>query len=231
MFYSSVLHSGGGASERRFWRGRGGVESFSIEGANWSRENLRISKHHSCSLPTLQQRDAMAGRLGRQVLIVCVVAALVATVGSFSFHTPTRNLNANNNNVRTASRSRSSSSTPPTSPQQQRGLRDHLASRRGIVSELSAGAGGSGEKELYTPADLEAYSKPWGITLHYRSTLNTYRIEAHRPNGEVAGYTTGFYLGDLLHLDKVQVRALSNVLRLPLLVSCTAAACVRYNLV
>lgn len=74
------------------------------------------------------------------------------------------------------------------------------------IFELNAGGGaGGGEGGFYTPADLEAYSKPWGITLHYRGTLNTYRIEAHRANGEVAGYTTGFYLGDLLHLDKVQV--------------------------
>lgn len=61
--------------------------------------------------------------------------------------------------------------------------------------------------EFYTATDLDTYSEPWGITLHYRGTLNTYRIEAHRPSGEVAGYTTGFYLGDLLHLDKVQVGA------------------------
>lgn len=154
----------------------------------------------------------MSKSLSRQALLGCTVAALVATVGSF--HTPTRTLNANN--VGAASRSRSS--TAPTSPSRQRrgALRDHdhvTASRRGSVSELNnAGAGGSGEEEFYTPADLEAYSKPWGITLHYRGTLNTYRIEAHRPNGEVAGYTTGFYLGDLLHLDKVQVCALSPVL-------------------
>lgn len=71
----------------------------------------------------------------------------------------------------------------------------------------ASGDGSSGEETFYTPEDLAAYSKPWGITLHYRGTLNTYRIEAHRPNGEVAGYTTGFYFGDLLHLDKVQVCA------------------------
>lgn len=72
---------------------------------------------------------------------------------------------------------------------------------------MAAGSGGGDASKAvyYTPADLDAYSEPWGITLHYRGTLNSYRIEAHRPNGEVAGYTTGFYLGDLLHLDKVQV--------------------------
>lgn len=78
------------------------------------------------------------------------------------------------------------------------------------MAERSGGGGGGGgtsKAEYYTPADLDAYSEPWGITLHYRGTLNSYRIEAHRPDGEVAGYTTGFYLGDLLHLDKVQVRA------------------------
>lgn len=69
--------------------------------------------------------------------------------------------------------------------------------------ELSARADGC---PVYTLDDLAAYSAPWGISLHYGGTLNTYRIEAHRENGEVAGYTTGFYLGNLLHLDKVQVR-------------------------
>lgn len=146
----------------------------------------------------------MSRRLTHQVLRSFTVAALVATVGSF--RTPARNLNPTN--VRTPSRSRRS--TTPTSPQSRGAPRDHVTAwRRGSVFELSAGAGGSGEEGFYTPADLEAYSKPWGITLHYRGTLNTYRIEAHRPNGEVAGYTTGFYLGDLLHLDKVQVCALS----------------------
>ena len=156
------------------------------------------------------QVDNMLRSSSRKVLVGFALAALVAAVGSF--HTPTTTLNANN--VRTASRSSSSTATAvaATSPQRRGDLRDHpTASRGGGVSVLNAGAGGSGEEEFYTPADLEAYSKPWGITLHYRSTLNTYRIEAHRPNGEVAGYTTGFYLGDLLHLDKVQVCGLSLV--------------------
>lgn len=69
----------------------------------------------------------------------------------------------------------------------------------------SSGARGGKDEPYYTPADLDEYSAPWGISLNYQSTLNTYRIEAKRSNGELAGYTTGFYLGDLLHLDKVQV--------------------------
>lgn len=152
----------------------------------------------------------MSSILSRQVLLGFIaLAALVATVGSF--HAPTRSFNANN--VWTAV-SKSRSSTQPASRHRRGALRDNVtASPRGRVSRLNDGADGDGEGEFYTPADLEAYSKPWGITLHYRGTLNTYRIEAHRPNGEVAGYTTGFYLGDLLHLDKVQVCALA----LPLL--------------
>lgn len=74
--------------------------------------------------------------------------------------------------------------------------------------ELAARGIADGESESgvqYTRADLDVYSAPWGITLHYSGTMNTYRIEAHRENGEVAGYTTGFYVGDYLHLDKVQV--------------------------
>lgn len=71
--------------------------------------------------------------------------------------------------------------------------------------------GGNDGPVFYTPADLDAYSALWGITLHYTGTLNTYRIEAHRPNGEVAGYTTGFYVGDYLHLDKVQVGSFACV--------------------
>ena len=80
-----------------------------------------------------------------------------------------------------------------------------IESRRARGFELNAGRSDDAKDEFYTPADLEAYSAPWGIELRYRSTLNSYRIEAFRSNGELAGYTTGFYLGDLLHLDKVQV--------------------------
>lgn len=156
-----------------------------------------------------------------------MVTTLVATV--VSFHAPTINVTPNSvrstscsSSTTAMSRSRvNSNNSPSNSGSQQRRaaaeatatatLRDYSIAtapqrRRGCgVFELNAGGAAGGETEFYTPADLEAYSKPWGITLHYRSTLNTYRIEAHRPNGEVAGYTTGFYLGDLLHLDKVQV--------------------------
>lgn len=84
--------------------------------------------------------------------------------------------------------------------------------RQGALA--AGGAEGNGDSGVfYTPADLDAYSAPWGITLHYTGTLNTYRIEAHRPNGEVAGYTTGFYVGDYLHLDKVQVGGCPSGLR------------------
>lgn len=69
----------------------------------------------------------------------------------------------------------------------------------------SGGVAGTVGGDFYAPKDLDSYCAPWGITLRYRGTLNSYRIEAFRENGELAGYTTGFYLGDLLHLDKVQV--------------------------
>lgn len=83
-----------------------------------------------------------------------------------------------------------------TAPSRHRSLRKLAA----ISSEQEDSVG-----VFYTPSDLQTYSAPWGITLRYRSTLNTYRIEAFRENGELAGYTTGFYIGDYLHLDKVQV--------------------------
>lgn len=81
-------------------------------------------------------------------------------------------------------------------------------SRYSYVKQLEAGVGDKGGKAdpYYRPEDLAAYSAPWGISLRYGGTLNTYRIEAYREDGELAGYTTGFYVGDYLHLDKVQVR-------------------------
>lgn len=157
----------------------------------------------------------MSASLTRRALLCYTVAALVAAVGSF--HTPDFKFNGNNFCGGAYSRPASSSANTAAAavavaPGRRGALRVPIAaSRRGGLHELKAGSGSSveEEEEFYTPADLEEYSKPWGITLHYRSTLNTYRIEAHRPNGEVAGYTTGFYLGDLLHLDKVQVCASS----------------------
>lgn len=78
---------------------------------------------------------------------------------------------------------------------------------RGGNRPMAASGGGAGTVggDFYAPKDLDSYCAPWGVTLRYRGTLNSYRIEAFRENGELAGYTTGFYLGDLLHLDKVQV--------------------------
>ncbi len=154
----------------------------------------------------------MSASLSCRALFCYTVAALVAAVGSF--HTSNFKFNGNNAcggacaGATSSSASAAAAAAAAVPPRRRGALRaPFAASRRGGLPELKAGSGSSGEEEFYTPADLEAYSKPWGISLHYRSTLNTYRIEAHRPNGEVAGYTTGFYLGDLLHLDKVQVCA------------------------
>ncbi|CAM9576741.1 unnamed protein product [Ectocarpus sp. 4 AP-2014] len=145
-----------------------------------------------------------------RALFFCAAATLVAAAGAF--HAPTASFNARSTSATGTAPSRPSTTTaaaasaaaPSASQQRRRG--GATTWRRSGVSGLNARAGSGGEDEFYTPADLAAYSKPWGITLHYRGTLNTYRIEAHRPNGEVAGYTTGFYLGDLLHLDKVQIQ-------------------------
>ncbi|CAM9350618.1 unnamed protein product [Choristocarpus tenellus] len=78
-------------------------------------------------------------------------------------------------------------------------------SRRGHREEV-----GEGECDIYTLADLDKFSSPWGITLHYSNTLNVYRIEARRQSGEVAGYTTGFHYGNLLHLDTMQTQRKSS---------------------
>jgi len=165
----------------------------------------------------------MSSGLSGRALLCYTAAALVTVVGSF--HTP--GFKFNGNNVCPASACSRAASSSATTPGRRGTLRVPITiSRRGGLPELNAGPGSGGEEEFYTPADLEAYSKPWGITLHYRSTLNTYRIEAHRPNGEVAGYTTGFYLGDLLHLDKVQVCALSISTTMPL---CTTSVCIIMN--
>lgn len=146
-------------------------------------------------------------------LLFCAAATLVAATGAF--HAPTANFNARSISRTGTAPSRPAPTAAPAAPapsaSQQRRRGGTTTSRSSGASHLNARAGSGSEDEFYTPADLAAYSKPWGITLHYRGTLNTYRIEAHRPNGEVAGYTTGFYLGDLLHLDKVQVSVYANI--------------------
>lgn len=147
-------------------------------------------------------------RSRRRALFCCAGIALAAPTGAFHAPSP---IAPNARNMCTPSAAaalctfKTSTLRPPLPSARAadcRGATSHVG-YGASVSEL--GAGGGGEELFYTPADLDAYSAPWGITLHYRGTLNSYRIEAHRPNGEVAGYTTGFYLGELLHLDKVQV--------------------------
>ncbi|CAM9144693.1 unnamed protein product [Discosporangium mesarthrocarpum] len=66
------------------------------------------------------------------------------------------------------------------------------------------GGADGGLSTFYSREDLDKFCSPWGITLHYSNVLNIYRIEARRSNGEVAGYTSGFHAGDMLHLDTVQ---------------------------
>lgn len=125
------------------------------------------------------------------------VVLVAAPTAAFGLHAPISTRNQHepswlNNGIRNAC-----PRVATTSP-----LRGRLR-EGGLAAGGAEGKGDSGV--FYTPADLDSYSAPWGITLHYTGTLNTYRIEAHRSNGEVAGYTTGFYVGDYLHLDKVQV--------------------------
>lgn len=150
----------------------------------------------------------------RNALVYCT--GLSTTTRLSAFHAPVTVINNVNRNLGSICEVRhdgvSSPSWASCVPPYRQSLaavpRDEnvsTSSRRSSIYELQAGRSGDIEDEFYTPADLEAYSAPWGIELRYRSTLNSYRIEAFRSNGELAGYTTGFYLGDLLHLDKVQV--------------------------
>lgn len=150
----------------------------------------------------------------RRRALLCLTG-IILLAPTAAFRTPTTVFNTNSNS-RSCSFHQSNAASSPTSRTAVAANRHATASscRSSIATVLAEGSGGGGgggggasKAEYYTPADLDAYSEPWGITLHYSGTLNSYRIEAHRPNGEVAGYTTGFYLGDLLHLDKVQVRA------------------------
>ena len=149
----------------------------------------------------------------RRRALLCLTG-IILLAPTAAFRTPTTVFNTNSNS-RSCSFHQSNAASSPTSRTVAANRHATASSCRSsiatVLAEGSGGGGGGGggasKAEYYTPADLDAYSEPWGITLHYSGTLNSYRIEAHRPNGEVAGYTTGFYLGDLLHLDKVQVRA------------------------
>lgn len=158
-------------------------------------------RHYCVQMTTIRRRRA---------LLCCAGIALLAPAGAF--HALTPSLKANNIRSSTCSSvlhdAVSVLNSTPASRTTAASCRTTTSRCQGAPKLSAAGGSGSdslGEKPYYTPADLDAYSAPWGITLHYRGTLNTYRIEAHRPDGEVAGYTTGFYLGELLHLDKVQV--------------------------
>lgn len=177
----------------------------------------RLRRERALSLHTARRYSIgmLMHHCGRSVVIL---AGIALAMPISAFHSPVTTLNVNNMcNIR------SSTSTSKSKPSRPRGLRmfnnapppsrtaapavyGHATTlHRGSVIKLAAVGSSGTSDEYYTSADLDAYSAPWGITLQYKGTLNSYRIEAHRPNGELAGYTTGFYLGDLLHLDKVQV--------------------------
>lgn len=154
--------------------------------------------------------------MGCYRIALVYLAGVSTTTRLSAFHAPIIAINNVKRNFRSicevrhdgvSSRSRASCVLPYRQPLEvvPRDENVRTSPRRSNIYELQAGRSGDIGDEFYTPADLEAYSAPWGIELRYGSTLNSYRIEAFRSNGELAGYTTGFYLGDLLHLDKVQV--------------------------
>ncbi|CAM9148576.1 unnamed protein product [Chrysoparadoxa australica] len=85
------------------------------------------------------------------------------------------------------------------------------ASQGDVVCSMAVDA--ADDLDLYTIKELEDYARPWGVSLSMSKTGPFYRIEARKnldpedsDEDGVVGYTSGFTLGDLIHLDTVQIK-------------------------